>query len=434
MTVSPTQLIGGKFQDSEGNPLALGYLKMKLNQDGSAVTSPAQYVWGNDDIATPNTYYRVTGYTAQGQPAWGPNNQQIISGATFDLGTWVPNTVFSWTPPVQPLLLENNGIPNSSQVLFNLENTDDSITITDEGGGSVNITAAIKAIDAGTGIDVSDSSGTVTITNTAVIALKNNGTTNSSQTVLNLESTDSSVVITDEGSGAINFQVPVSYDIIPSFRNWCLITATDNGGGVFGQEVNCVLSGSNVLSVASTSTLPCAYQVQSNGPRSLWMNASSNNGMYVPVDSNPKMVFRAWLDTAALGSGNDAVCMLMATDVGIPSNGNNNISSGNKIGFYCAPGSGDWNAFVTVGGTPTVAGTGVSSSSVGTEHLFMFITNFAAGTVTFYIDNVLVAIISAMPTSGTIFVREGAWSTYDATSPTINTGIVDVATEYIEFF
>lgn len=113
---SPCSLTGGSFQDSEGNLLSLGYLIFRLSQDASvndsnicsgveiriALDSSANAVggssiWGNDVLAPVNTYYRVTGYTAKGQPAWGPNNQQVVA-STFDLGTWVPNQVVSWVP------------------------------------------------------------------------------------------------------------------------------------------------------------------------------------------------------------------------------------------------------------------------------------------------------------------------------------------------
>jgi hypothetical protein len=121
---SPTQLIGGSFQDPQGNLLADGYLKFQLSQDcsapgnisigagvvitvdlgatGSVSTSPAQYIWGNDDLTPVNNFYKVTGYTADGQIAWGPNNQQVVSGSTFDVGTWVPNQIVSWFPMVGP--------------------------------------------------------------------------------------------------------------------------------------------------------------------------------------------------------------------------------------------------------------------------------------------------------------------------------------------
>jgi hypothetical protein len=161
---SKVQLIGGAFQDSEGNILTNGQLKFRLSQDasvsgvgnicsgveviiqldadGNVVSSPAQYLWGNDSLLPINTYYRVTGYTFAGQPAWGPNNQQVEGSGTFDLGTWVPNSVISWLPVVnQPLVLKNNGVLNSSQALLNLESSDSSVTITDEGGGNINLQA-----------------------------------------------------------------------------------------------------------------------------------------------------------------------------------------------------------------------------------------------------------------------------------------------------
>lgn len=168
MAATKTQLIGGAFQDGEGNPLDLGYLKMKLNQDasvsgvgnicsgieitiqldanGNVVTSPAQSVWANTGgVLSPiNTYYRVTGYTAAGQRAWGPNNQQVGSGATFNLGSWVPNSVISWFPTIlqpQPLTLEVNGTPNEDQGLLNLT-AGTNVTIIDQGAGEVLISAS----------------------------------------------------------------------------------------------------------------------------------------------------------------------------------------------------------------------------------------------------------------------------------------------------
>ena len=169
MTATKVQLTGGGFQDAEGNLLANGYLEFVLSQDSSvtgvgniaagvtikiqldsvgnaasSASSPAaadQYLWGNDVLNTPNTFYKVTGFTAEGQPAWGPNNQQVIGSSPFDLGTWVPNTVFQWTPPVQQVSLNVDGVAASSQIRQNLESTDDSVTITDEGNGNINFQA-----------------------------------------------------------------------------------------------------------------------------------------------------------------------------------------------------------------------------------------------------------------------------------------------------
>jgi hypothetical protein len=152
-----TELVGGAFQDSQGNLLVDGYLKMRLSQDsevndsiicagievtiqldanGDAVAG--QFVWGNDVLLPVNSFYIVTGYTAKGQPAWGPNNQQVLSNSygLFDLGSWVPNQVFVWTPPPQPVSLEINGVPASSQTVQNLVDSA-TITFVDNGGGNI---------------------------------------------------------------------------------------------------------------------------------------------------------------------------------------------------------------------------------------------------------------------------------------------------------
>lgn len=154
-------LSGGAFQDSEGNLLANGYLVFQLSQDGSvagtgnicagieititldgsANATAGQSIWGNDVILPVNTFYRVTGYTSKGQPAWGPNNQQVV-GSTFNLSSWIPNQIISWTPVTSTIVLENSGVLNSSQSLLNLESSDSSIVITDEGAGTINFQSA----------------------------------------------------------------------------------------------------------------------------------------------------------------------------------------------------------------------------------------------------------------------------------------------------
>ena len=161
MAATKTELTGGSFQDSLGNPLASGYLTMHLSQDcsvsgvgtvcsgiditvnldanGNVVAG--QYVWSNLVMSPQNNYYKVTGFTAAGQRAFGPNNQQVASGSTFNLDSWTPNTVISWFPATQPLLLEVNGAQASSQVVQDLV-AGSGVTITDEGGGVIEFTAS----------------------------------------------------------------------------------------------------------------------------------------------------------------------------------------------------------------------------------------------------------------------------------------------------
>jgi hypothetical protein len=168
MSVTKTQLIGGSFQDAEGNLLENGYLELKLSQDGSVAgignicsgikitiqldsqgntasststpAAPNQYVWANGSIAPINTFYKVTGYTSAGQKAWGPNNQQVGVGSVFNLDSWVPNSVISWFPSVQTTVFSVNGVLASSQSDINLEQGA-NITITDEGNGNIQISA-----------------------------------------------------------------------------------------------------------------------------------------------------------------------------------------------------------------------------------------------------------------------------------------------------
>jgi hypothetical protein len=204
MTATKTQLTGGVFQDSEGNVLNKGYLLLKLNQDnnvsgvgnvcagievkialnssGSVDTITPQFIWATDVMTVINAFYTVTGYTSQGQRAWGPNNQQVtsggIGGGTFDCGLWVPNQVYSWTPQIQPLTLKTNSVLNASQTLLNLV-AGSNLSATDGGNGTV----------------------TLAVTGITGITLKTNGTPNSSQTLLNLVA--GTGITLAEASGAV---------------------------------------------------------------------------------------------------------------------------------------------------------------------------------------------------------------------------------------
>lgn len=155
------ELTGGNFQDSEGNPLALGYFTMQLNQDGSVNDSQVcsgliititldgsgncntgQYVWGNDAMSPANSYYKITVHAADGQIVWGPNNQQVTGSGTFDVGSWTPNSVISWTPPLQVPQIQVDGTPFTSPALINFTDTA-SVTWVDAGGGQLEATATV---------------------------------------------------------------------------------------------------------------------------------------------------------------------------------------------------------------------------------------------------------------------------------------------------
>jgi hypothetical protein len=144
---SKVQLIGGAFQDVEGNPLANGYLLMQLSQDasvaspasqiaagyvvkiqldanGNVVTSPAQSVWPNDVLSPANTFYSVSAYTAVGELVWGPNSQQVLSSPSpYPLGNWrtnISNVAAPITQTVFDIALFYPGTYANGQVLLNL--------------------------------------------------------------------------------------------------------------------------------------------------------------------------------------------------------------------------------------------------------------------------------------------------------------------------
>ena len=268
-----TQLTGGVFQDAEGNVLNLGYLKFKLNQDatiagvgqlcagvevtiklnssGSVDTSTAQYIWGNNQMTPSNTFYTVTGYASNGQPAWGPNNQQVTgSGGTFDVGTWVPNQVFSWTPPTINPELEVNGTPNVIQTELDFVDSA-SVTWTDNGDGSVSATAAgitntalvtngwayfanvfngNNAIAVGTGTPGADNinnSGSYTLQAGVTAPMVGFSTTASATTSAGF--TESNSAGTHAIASTVSIKFPIILNQITAVRVW--IGLTDSYGG-----------------------------------------------------------------------------------------------------------------------------------------------------------------------------------------------------------
>jgi hypothetical protein len=161
-----TTIYGGAFQDASGNTLANGYLTMQLSHDEQESVDPGQvvsglslrvpldangnivgtvYVWPNDQLDPSNSYYIVNAYRRDGTLAWGaPQFVSVPSSPSpYNVGNWIPvNPVASGTgAPVGSLLLQVNGINNADQAKLNLESTDSSVTITDEGSGNINLQA-----------------------------------------------------------------------------------------------------------------------------------------------------------------------------------------------------------------------------------------------------------------------------------------------------
>lgn len=403
------QLIGGPFEDAEGNVLNLGYLEMKLSQDesiagvgqiasgitiriqlnssGSVDTSTPQSVWGNDQMLPVNSYYRVTGFTQAGQRAWGPNNQQVIgNGGTFDVGTWVPNIVLSWFPPLQPLQLEVNGVNNASQSLLDFVNSP-TVVWTDQGSGKV----SAAAVTAG------------------VLDLKTNGVDNANQAILNLKSTDSSLTLTSSGDGSVNMVVTktipdpattVSYST-PSWINTSTpfespANSINNANGGLGNPVY-----SFVAPTVSTPGYELGTTAGTAGFSTYWDSSSVRlipqqvKQLRMKIGISDTTAIRVWLGmTDAIGT---------TPGLGVFSTDD---PTQVLLGFRYSSVAGDthWQAVANaVSGAQTLVDTGVAPDGTGAIHTFdVRFAQGVPGTALFFIDNVQVATISTnMPSPST---------------------------------
>lgn len=103
--IAVNPVTGGGFQDSEGNPLANGYLIFRLTADGQAfgvgqicsganVTVPLDStgnatgsvgIWPNDVLLPSDTKYNITAYSAAGQPVWQSTRTILSSPSPFPL-------------------------------------------------------------------------------------------------------------------------------------------------------------------------------------------------------------------------------------------------------------------------------------------------------------------------------------------------------------
>jgi hypothetical protein len=170
--MSMVQIVGGAFQNTEGQPLANGTLTFALSQDaqvsgqeicsgdivtvnlddtGNVPTSPATDIWPNDQLSPTNTFYTISAYSAEGQLVWGPNAQQILSNPSpFNLGALVPGSV--------------NFLPNSGLGSMAFQNAND-VDIT---GGTISGAAITGGSINGTPIGGSGNPAAAIFTNLAL--------------------------------------------------------------------------------------------------------------------------------------------------------------------------------------------------------------------------------------------------------------------------
>lgn len=362
---SQIQLIGGAFQDSEGNVLANGYLEFRLSQDGtvtgvgnicSGITiriqldsngnaasststppAPNQFIWGDDNILPVNNFYRVTGYAANGQPAWGPNNQQVEGSGPFNLGTWIPNQIISWVPPVQAPVLEVNGTPISSQSPANFE-SGSGIVVSNPSAGNI----LISATGGGGGV---------------------------------------------LGKWPGNWSGAMAAGIPPGSFSF---TGGGNLGAAFVGYNAAFISGSN----SATST---------EGTRLPDIAPSGNTSSAGLIDQNLDItlgILEDWFTKIQVRSTASPsrywIGFSDQSESTAPSVFFSNTPAANFVGFRFSTTAGDtaWQAVCQTGsGNQTVVSTGVTPNSSTPQVLEVVPTNSGA-TVTFYINGILVATIS----------------------------------------
>lgn len=202
------RISGGHFQDSEGVPLANGYITMELCTDAQATSGPSQvvgglvlkinldnngnvadtiHVWPNDTLNPPNSCYLVDAFKQDGTRAWKtPQYQSVLSTPSpYDISVWVPTAnggCSGCSGDGCQILLQTDGANNTDQCALNLK-TGANVTLTPDGAGGVTIASSASGsgillqtdgvdngdqaklnLISGSGIDVSDGgSGNVTI-------------------------------------------------------------------------------------------------------------------------------------------------------------------------------------------------------------------------------------------------------------------------------
>jgi hypothetical protein len=113
-----TALTGGRFQDSQGNPLSLGYLVFKLSHDSNVAVfgSPTgeqvvagrntkmylnmngslnsgYSIWANNILAPSGSFYGVRAFNSSGLEVWSsPQIFQLTYAPTLDIGSVQPVT------------------------------------------------------------------------------------------------------------------------------------------------------------------------------------------------------------------------------------------------------------------------------------------------------------------------------------------------------
>jgi plastocyanin len=313
-----------------------------------------------------NNYYRVTGFTAAGQPAWGPNNQQVIgSGGTFDIGTWVPNNVISWNPPLQSLDLETNAALNPNQGRLNFQDNG-TVSWAVDASGNLQATAAVADPP----------------------LFQTNSVDNAVQDKLNLKNGSGITVVADGAGGATINNTQVQSN---PRANWHAIQSVvalnfPSATGAYG----CQGSGSGLgIGQPATATEPGyspATTSISPGDSARWQHISTPTSSDITFGAVRNMEWKC--KYPLLANVQAWACIQKAAVLTSTS-----TTPADTYGFRFSPASGDvnWKCYVDTAGSRTIVDSGVPVTAAFVK---LTMVSDGASSFTFFINGVQVAMIT----------------------------------------
>lgn len=257
--------------------------------NGSGLIS--QTLWKNSDIVPSTTFYTVE--------FWNQGRITSSGNYLFNGDTDLDVSAQLNAPPVPPgflLVLENNGALNSSQSTLNLESTDGTVVITDEGIGTLNLQAKQGAVS-GSNVWPAGWGGWLTSNPTPLVVGGN--------------------TIAQMLPGRLAFSMPTSWKV----------TFTASSGTC--KLTTCVVAICDADSEVINSTVPVKF----SGVNSVNFSGSvTTDAIGIPIDADHDYYILAFFDGSSsnlkIWQGNPYDLNWSAIYSGQDATGNTNISTG----------------------------------------------------------------------------------------------------------